>query len=106
MNHIYDTVWVYIGHESQIPNNDDFITVRLGLRPIILLRDSHGKIRALFNRCTHGDTTLCRKEKGSARIFTCPYHGWSYLNSGKLRAEVWTVGYAGDFKEAKFNVAQ
>jgi len=54
--------------ESQIPKNDDYITVRLGLRPIILLRDSQGKIRALFNRCTHRGTTLCRKDKGSARI--------------------------------------
>ena len=39
-------------------------------------------------------------------MFTCPYHGWSYLNSGKLRAVPWPDGYACDFKEAKFNVAQ
>ena len=78
----------------------------MGLRPIILLRDSNGKIRALFNRCTHRGTTLCRKDKGSARIFTCPYHGWSYLNTGKLRAVPWPDGYACDFKESKFNVAQ
>src|SRR3954447_14715423 len=106
MTNIFGAVWVYLGHDSQIPKNDDFITVRLGLRPIILLRDSQGKIRALFNRCTHRGTTLCRREKGSARMFTCPYHGWSYLNSGKLRAVPWPDGYACDFKEAKFNVAQ
>src|SRR6266545_3198377 len=106
MTNIFGAVWVYLGHESQIPNNDDYITVRLGLRPLILLRDSNGKIRALFNRCTHRGTTLCRKDKGSARIFTCPYHGWSYLNTGKLRAVPWPDGYACDFKEAKFNVAQ
>src|SRR5215467_4664562 len=74
MTNIFGAVWVYLGHESQIPNNDDYITVRMGLRPIILLRDSNGKVRALFNRCTHRGTTLCRKDKGSARIFTCPYH--------------------------------
>src|SRR5256885_2587624 len=106
MTNIFGAVWVYLGHESQIPANDDYITVRLGLRPLILLRDSHGKIRALFNRCTHRGTTLCRKDKGSARIFTCPYHGWSYLNTGKLRAVPWPDGYACDFKESKYNVAQ
>ena len=106
MTNIFGAVWVYLGHESQIAKNDDYITVRLGLRPIILLRDSQGKIRALFNRCTHRGTTLCRKDKGSARIFTCPYHGWSYLNTGKLRAVPWPDGYACDFKDAKFNVAQ
>ena len=48
MTNIFGAVWVYLGHESQIPKNDDYITVRLGLRPIILLRDSQGKFRALF----------------------------------------------------------
>ena len=33
MTHIFGGMWVYLAHESQIPNNDDFITVRLGLRP-------------------------------------------------------------------------
>src|SRR6516164_5772013 len=106
MTNIFGAVWVYLGHESQIPANDDYITVRLGLRPLILLRDSQGKIRALFNRCAHRGTTLCRKDKGSARIFTCPYHGWSYLNTGKLRAVPWPDGYACDFNDAKYNVAQ
>ncbi|HEY2226877.1 MAG TPA: Rieske 2Fe-2S domain-containing protein [Xanthobacteraceae bacterium] len=106
MTHVFGAVWVYLGHESQIPRNDDFITTRLGLRPIILLRDAHGKIRALYNRCAHRGTTLCRKDKGSARFFQCPYHGWSYLNTGKLRAVPWADGYACDFKDAKFNVAQ
>jgi phenylpropionate dioxygenase-like ring-hydroxylating dioxygenase large terminal subunit len=106
MTNIFGAVWVYLAHESQIANNDDFITTRLGLRPIIVLRDSGGTIRALFNRCAHRGTTLCRKERGSARIFTCPYHGWSYLNTGKLRAVPWPDGYACDFKDSKFNVAQ
>src|ERR671936_848795 len=106
MTHIFGAVWVYLGHESQIPANNDYITVRLGMRPLILLRDSHGKIRALFNRCAHRGTTLCRKDKGSARIFTCPYHGWSFLNTGKLRAVPWPDGYACDFNDPKYNVAQ
>src|SRR5271165_359766 len=103
---IFSAVWVYLGHESQIPHNDDFITARLGLRPVILLRDLNGTIRALFNRCTHRGTTLCRKEKGSARFFQCPYHGWSFFNTGKLRSVPWPDGYACDFKDAKFNMAQ
>ena len=60
LTNIFGAVWVYLGHDSQIPNNDDFITVRLGLRPIILLRDSQGKVRALFNRCTTSEPAgLC-----------------------------------------------
>lgn len=106
MTHIFGAVWVYLAHESQIPKNDDFITGKLGLRPIIVLRDSDGVIRALYNRCTHRGTTLCRLEKGSAHVFRCPYHGWTFNNTGKLRNVPWPDGYATDFKDSKFNVAQ
>ena len=43
MTHVFGAVWVYLAHESQIPNNDDFITAKLGLRPIIVLRDTEGR---------------------------------------------------------------
>ena len=41
------------------------IRAELGLRPIIVLRDSNGKLRALYNRCTHRGTTLCRLERSN-----------------------------------------
>jgi phenylpropionate dioxygenase-like ring-hydroxylating dioxygenase large terminal subunit len=106
MRKVFGAVWVYLAHESQIPNNDDFFMSKLGLRPIIVTRDSVGKIRALYNRCTHRGATVCRKEQGSAKAFACPYHGWTYLNSGKLTGVPWPEGYADDFNDAKFNLAQ
>ena len=60
MTNIFGGTWVYLAHESQIPNCSDFITARLGLRPLIITRDDNGVIRALYNRCTHRGTTLCR----------------------------------------------
>ncbi len=106
MTHIFGAVWVYLAHESQIPNDNDFLTGKLGLRPLIIVRDSEGKIRALYNRCTHRGTTLCRWEKGNSKSFQCPYHGWSYLNTGRLRGVPWPDGYAVDFRDPKFNLAQ
>lgn len=106
MRKIFGAVWVYLAHESQIPENDDFVTAKLGLRPLIVTRDSSGKIRALFNRCSHRGTTICRQEQGSARAFQCPYHGWNFLNSGKLSGVPWPDGYACDFEDSKFNLAQ
>ena len=35
MTHVFGAVWVYLAHESQIPHNDDFVTARLGLRPLV-----------------------------------------------------------------------
>jgi phenylpropionate dioxygenase-like ring-hydroxylating dioxygenase large terminal subunit len=106
MTRIFGAVWVYLAHESQIPSNDDFVTVQLGLRPLIVVRDTRGNVRALYNRCSHRGTTICRQDRGSAKAFQCPYHGWTYLNSGKLSGVPWPDGYTCDFKDAKFNLAQ
>ncbi len=106
MTHIFAGTWVYLAHESEIPHDNDYITRRLGLRPLIIVRDQNGRIRALYNRCTHRGTTLCRWDKGNAKSFQCPYHGWNFLNTGKLRGVPWPDGYACDFRDPKYNVAQ
>ena len=106
MQHVFGGTWVYLAHESQIPNNNDFITGKLGLRPLIITRDANGVIRALYNRCTHRGTTLCRWNKGSTKSFQCPYHGWNFLNTGKLRGVPWPEGYTSDIRSSKFNLAQ
>ena len=104
MRHVFGGTWVYLAHESQIPEIDDYITARLGPRPLIMTRDSDGIIRALYNRCTHRGTTLCRFEKGNKRSFQCPYHGWNFMNNGKLRGVPWAEGYAENLtKDPKFN---
>ena len=106
MTHIFGGTWTYLAHESEIPNVNDFITRRLGLRPLIIVRDADGKIRALYNRCTHRGTTLCRWDKGNSKSFQCPYHGWNFLNNGRLRGVPWPEGYAADLRDSKYNLAQ
>lgn len=106
MTHIFGGTWTYIAHESEIPRENDFVTRKLGLRPVIVVRDGEGKARVLFNRCTHRGTTLCRLERGNARTFQCPYHGWNFSNTGQLRGVPWPDGYAGDMRDAKYNIAQ
>src|SRR5262245_65952068 len=53
MKHIFGGTWVYLAHESQIPNENDFITGKLALRPLIITRDSDRENRALSTRSTH-----------------------------------------------------
>src|ERR1700754_3595248 len=98
MTQIFGGTWTYLAHESEIPNANDFISRRLGLRPLIIVRDSEEKIRALYNRCTHRGTTLCRWDKGNSKSFQCPYHGWNFLNNGRLRGVPWPEGYAADLR--------
>ena len=52
--------WAYLAHESQLPGPNAFVSVRLGLRPVLVTRDRHGALHAIFNRCAHRAATVCR----------------------------------------------
>ena len=90
---IFGRVWVYVGHESEVPDPHDFRTRNVGGRPVILARDGEGELHVLLNRCRHRGATVCRQERGRAKRFTCPYHGWAYSNTGELTGVPWPSGY-------------
>ena len=84
MKYIFEGNWVYLAHESQIPNVNDYLTVYIGRQPVVITRSKDGKLNALANTCTHRGAILCRHKKGNKSSFTCPFHGWTFSNSGKL----------------------
>lgn len=86
LRRIFARSWVFIGHETELPNNGDYALRYIGEDPFIFVRDDTGVIRVLFNSCRHRGVQVCRAEMGNASQFTCPYHGWTYSNSGALLA--------------------
>jgi phenylpropionate dioxygenase-like ring-hydroxylating dioxygenase large terminal subunit len=63
----------------------DFCTAYIAEDPIIVWRDTSGKVRAFLNVCRHRGNRLCRADIGNATSLTCAYHGWTYGNDGKLK---------------------
>mgnify|MGYP003518001415 FL=1 len=84
MKYIFEGNWVYLAHESQIPNNNDFYTTHIGRQPIIIARNRQGELNAMINACSHRGAQLCRHKKGNKATYTCPFHGSTFNNSGKL----------------------
>ena len=84
MKHIFESNWVYLAHESQVPNNNDYYTTWIGRQPIVITRDKAGELHAVINACAHKGAMLCRRKHGNKGSFTCPFHGWTFSNSGKL----------------------
>lgn len=84
MKYIFEGNWVYLAHESQVANANDCFTGYIGRQPIIITRNKDGELNCFINACTHRGATLCRKKKDNKAVLTCPFHGWSFNNSGKL----------------------
>ena len=83
---IFARCWLYLGHESSLPENQSFLTTTMGEDPVIVVRDKSGRLRAFLNSCTHRGAKVCRADSGTARFFKCPYHAWTFSTEGDLIA--------------------
>ena len=89
--------WLYLGHESEVGNPNDYVVRQVLDSSIIFAKDRHGKVRAYYNTCTHRGTQICRDKGGNRKSYSCPYHGWVFNNSGELQTQNAPYGYPEDF---------
>lgn len=77
---------VVAAQSSELESANSFLTKQfLGL-PLLLVRDRQGKARAFLNVCRHRGAKLERSASGCKRIFSCPYHAWSWSSDGALKS--------------------
>ena len=92
--HFFANTWNYVGHDSQVPNPGDYITVDMAGRPLIAVRHEDGSVRVLMNRCAHKGSRLVTNPCGNTgKFFRCPYHAWAYNTDGSIRAIPLRNGY-------------
>ena len=72
-----------VGYVSELSGPGAYCTKTVMGRSILLTRTSEGAVKAFENVCLHRQSqvvTGC----GTAKRFACPYHAWTYDNTGKL----------------------
>jgi phenylpropionate dioxygenase-like ring-hydroxylating dioxygenase large terminal subunit len=77
---------------AHLPAPGSYRAVEIAGVPLLTVRQGDGGIRAFVNACRHRGALVVAEGCGEARRFTCPYHAWSYDNSGAL------VGISGRHK--------
>lgn len=82
---LFDHAWALVGSASDLPEVGSYLTVTVGSSPLVVIRDSTGRIRAHHNLCRHRGLPLVEGEGVCGRFVTCRYHQWSYDLSGDLR---------------------
>lgn len=84
LDKVFHRHWLFAGHTSQIPKRGDFFTLEIAEESIIITRTQAGDIKAHMNVCRHRGSRICLEASGTKKLFTCPYHAWSYDLDGKL----------------------
>nr|AMK59211.1 dioxygenase large subunit [uncultured bacterium UPO45] len=103
---IFHRGWVYVGHESEIPNPGDFRATTIGRQPVIMVRDDAGQVHLLLNRCTHRANAVCQVERGNTSKFRCAYHGWTFRTNGELASVTYQDRYDASFRKEDYGLRQ
>ncbi|MHB8692591.1 MAG: aromatic ring-hydroxylating oxygenase subunit alpha [Solirubrobacteraceae bacterium] len=92
---VFERSWLYLGHESELPDAGDYRRRVIAGRSIIFVRGADAEIRAFHNTCPHRGAIVCRHDQGTAKAFQCFYHAWTFNNEGRLTGVPGKDGYDG-----------
>lgn len=93
---VFARAWLYVAHDSELPDPGRFVTRTLAGRPVFALRGDDGSIRVFHNRCPHRGARLFIERDGNCgRRVVCPYHAWSFAHDGADARVPLPEGYAG-----------
>ncbi|MBL1101001.1 aromatic ring-hydroxylating oxygenase subunit alpha [Streptomyces coffeae] len=84
MKNIFARCWLFLAHESQVPEPGRFRTTLMGQDSVVVVRGDDNQIRAFLNTCPHRGNLLVGPQRGRAKSFICPYHRWSFNLAGEL----------------------
>jgi phenylpropionate dioxygenase-like ring-hydroxylating dioxygenase large terminal subunit len=73
-----------IGLSGDLPGPGTFMTVDNFGVSVLATRSEDGEFRAFVNACRHCGVRVANATRGESKRFQCPFHHWTYSNSGEL----------------------
>jgi p-cumate 2,3-dioxygenase alpha subunit len=72
LDQVFGRSWLYVGHESEIPNPGDYVRRSVAARPVFMVRGvKSGQVNVFHNTCTHRGAAVCRRDRGNSKVFQC-----------------------------------
>ncbi len=84
VNRIFRRVPVVLAVAADVAEPGSYRALTIAGVPVLVSRGHDGELRAFVNMCSHRAAVVVPEGNGTARRFTCPYHAWSYDQTGAL----------------------
>lgn len=81
---VFARSWQLAGHVADLPQAGSYLATYVGNRPVLVVRDEDGALRAFRNVCRHRGSELLTGAGTCKRAIRCRYHGWTYRFDGTL----------------------
>jgi choline monooxygenase len=86
---IFWRTWQFMGPVSDVATPGSYLVVDVAGLGIIAIRGRDGILRGFKNVCRHRGAKLLQNGIGKCGLIVCPYHKWSYSDTGKLVQAPW-----------------
>jgi phenylpropionate dioxygenase-like ring-hydroxylating dioxygenase large terminal subunit len=86
MDRVFKRMPLMLALSVELAKPGDYRAIEAAGVPVLLSRHPDGAVRAFVNMCSHRGSQIMPEGAGNSRRFTCPYHAWTYDQSGALVA--------------------
>ncbi len=86
---IFWRTWQFMGPVSDVAEAGSYLTVDIAGQGVIAIRGRDGVLRGFKNVCRHRGAQLLPEGRGKCGLIVCPYHKWSFSDTGRLVQAPW-----------------
>jgi choline monooxygenase len=86
---IFARTWQFMGPASAVDTAGDYLAIDIAGTPVFAIRGRDGVLRGFKNVCRHRGAKLLADGTGQCGLIVCPYHKWSYADTGRLVQAPW-----------------
>ncbi len=86
---IFNRAWQLMGPVADVAESARYLAIDIAGIPVFAIRGRDGALRGFKNVCRHRGAKLLADGTGKCGLIVCPYHKWSFADTGRLVQAPW-----------------